>query len=467
MNRLRDLKPETAFLIFGLIYGVCFLFATPALQVPDEYEHFYRALYISEGHVLPEKVGNMSGVYIPESAQLTSSAISKEWFKFTRDRDDKINLTSLLDIKFTSQNRVFEDISRIAVITYSPVPYIISAFAITLGKLLNLPPLVLIYLGRFVNLLTWVFLTYLAIRIIPVHKWVLFMIALIPMTLFEVASLSADSLILGLSFIIVAIFFKFAFDNNKKKINKKDIYILFILLLLLSLSKQIYFALLFLIFLIPSEKFGGRNNMFFIAGFLFFSIFLISGGWNLIVKDLYVPIVPQISISGQIAYILGDPLRFPYALLKTFYYRGFSYQLLFVGNFLLDIPLPMWWIGLYALSITPVALLDKSKIIISDRQKLISLAIFIIIFLLICAFVYVSWTVVGQNIIDGIQGRYFIPILPLLFLLLFKIRNFGVYKNKVFLRLKDNLNSIIMVYTLIYLSISVLIFVTSYYINFL
>ncbi len=464
LSKLEGIKPETSFLIIGLIYGVCFLFATPALQVPDEYEHFYRALYVSEGHMFPEKVGNMSGVYIPESVQLTASTIFKEWFSFTKDREDKLNITPLLNIKFSSQNRVFEDISRIAVITYSPIPYILSAFAITIGKLFNLPPIILIYLGRLANLLSWIFLTYLAIRIIPVHKWVLLMIALIPMTLFEVASLSADSLILGLSFIIVAIFFKFAFDRNKKHINKKDIYILFILLLLLSLSKQIYFLLLFLIFLIPSQKFGGRKNMFFITGILFIAIIMISGGWNLLVKDLYVPIVPQISISAQIAYMLGDPLRFPYALLKTFYYRGFSYQLLFVGNFLLDIPLPIWWIGFYVFSIIPVALMDKSKVLISKNQKLISLFIFVIVFLLVCAFVYVSWTVVGQNIIDGIQGRYFIPILPLLFLLLFKIRNFGHFKNKILSKIQGNLNSLIIIYTCVYLSISILIFISTYYI---
>ena len=126
------------------------------------------------------------------------------------------------------------------------------------------------------------------------------MVALIPMTLFEAASLSADSLILGLSFIVVAIFFKFAFDEKKRKLTKKIfIYCLYFFCCFL-LSKQIYFVLLFLIFLIPSEKFGGRKNMFLATGFLLLAILLISGGWSLLVKDLYVPIVPQISISGQI-----------------------------------------------------------------------------------------------------------------------------------------------------------------------
>lgn len=463
-GKFKHIKPETAFLIIGLIYGIGFLLATPALQVPDEYEHFYRALYVSEGHILPEKVGNMSGVYIPESVQFTASEISREWFTFIKDRDDKLNFLPLLDIQFNSQNRIFEDISRIAVITYSPIPYIVSAFAITLGKLLNLSPLVLIYIGRLANLLIWVFLTYQAIRITPVHKWIFFMIALIPMTIFEAASLSADSLILGLSFLIIAVFFKFAFDNVKTKINKKDIYVLSILLLLLALSKQIYFILLGLIFLIPSEKFGGWRNRFIALIFLFLFVVLISGGWNLLVKDLYVPIVPQVSISGQIAYILGDPLRFPYALLKTLIYRGLSYQLLFVGNFWLDIPLPPWWMGAYILSMIPVALVDKSNVLISQKQKIVSSVTFVIISLFVALFVYVSWTVVGQNIIDGIQGRYFIPILPLLFLLLFKKWNFDKYKNKTVLTILNNSNRIIVAYTIVYLSISVLIFVASYYI---
>jgi uncharacterized membrane protein len=112
----------------------------------------------------------------------------------------------------------------------------------------------------------------------------------------------------------------------------------------------------------------------------------------------------------------------------------------------------------------PVALLDKSRHLISKKQKLISLSIFIMIFLLVCAFVYISWTVVGQNMIDGIQGRYFIPILPLLFLLLFKIKNFEGYKNKIFLGIQNNLNVIIISYTVIFLLISILIFITSYYV---
>ena len=464
ISKFRDINPETAFLIIGLIYGIGFLLATPAFQVPDEYEHFYRAVYVSEGHIVPEKLGDKSGVYVPESIQRTSLTIQNEWYSFINDRNQNLNITSLLYIPFKSKYMVFEDISRIAVVTYSPVPYIISGFAISLGKIFNLSPLVLMYLGRLANLLSWVLLTYYAIKITPVHKWVLFMISFIPLTLLEAASLSADSFMLGLSFLIIAIFLKYAFKSSDKKLNVKDFYIFFVVLILLSLSKQVYFALLFLVLLIPASKFGNWKKKLIVTAFLFTSILLITGLWSFLVKDLYVPIVPQISIFGQILYITGDPFRFPYVLLNTFLQYGLSYQLLFIGNFILDIPLPVWWIGVYIISIFPVALLDKCEIEIAFKQKLISSIIFSLVFLLLCAFVYISWTPVGQNTINGIQGRYFIPILPLLFILFYKWsywKNFDQKIPKIFI---NNINLIITGYVTFYLSITLLIFLINYHI---
>ncbi len=476
MNNFRDINPQTAFLIIGLIYGLGFLLATPAFQVPDEYEHFYRSLYVSEGHIVPEKLGSLSGVYVPESVKQTSDTVNQEWYTFLQDRDNKTNLTPLLHIPFNSKNMVFEDISRIAVITYSPVPYLVSAFAIDLGKLFNLAPLVLLYIGRLANMLVWVFLTYLAIKITPVHKWVFFMLALLPMTIFEAASLSADSFLLGISFLIIAILFKYAFDDNKKKIGIKEVYILGILLLLVGLAKSNYILLLFLIFLIPARKFGSRKNRILVTGSLFLVVVAVVGIWNLIVNGLYAPIIPQVSISGQIAYLLGDPLRFPYLLINTFISRGLSYQFLFVGNFWLDIPLPTWWLGFYLITIIPIALLDKSRINITRNQKLISAATFILNAITACALVYITWTPVGQNVIDGIQGRYFIPIFPLLFLLIYKIRDFENYYKKidssklvikdksVIKIIRDNLNLILIAYVVIFLSITLSIFIFDYYI---
>ena len=112
--------------------------------------------------------------------------------------------------KFTDKNPTppipVTAVSFSAIITYSPISYLASAFAITIGKILNFSPIILMYIGRLANLLVWLLFIYLAIRITPVHKWVLLILSLMPMTIFQGASLSADSFTMALSFLVIAIY---------------------------------------------------------------------------------------------------------------------------------------------------------------------------------------------------------------------------------------------------------------------
>ncbi len=73
----------------------------------------------------------------------------------------------------------------------------------------------IIYLARFANLLLYVLIVYSAIKLTPVHKWVFFLLALMPMTLYEAASLSADSFTIAVSFLLIALFLKFSFYYKK------------------------------------------------------------------------------------------------------------------------------------------------------------------------------------------------------------------------------------------------------------
>ena len=116
----------------------------------------------------------------------------------------------------------------------------------------------------------------MAIKLTPVHKWVLLILSLMPITLSQGGSLSADSFTIAISFLVIAIFLKFSFDYKKKDIKKKDIGILFILILMLALSKQTYFLLVFLFFLIPAAKFGSKKKMLLVFCCLFLSTIFIS-----------------------------------------------------------------------------------------------------------------------------------------------------------------------------------------------
>ncbi len=468
-NKILSVKPETLFLIIGLIYGLGFLVVNPPLLgVDNEGEHFDKALYLSDGNVIPKILDHHAGYYVPEGAY----NLEVEFYTLN-DMHEKINIHDiylLLHQPLEEYNKVFTDnnpsatvpftsVSFVAIITYSPVPYLAAAFAMIIGKILNFSPIILMYIGRLANLLVWIFLIYMAIRITPIHKWVLLMLSLMPMTILLGASLSADSFTIAICFLVIAVFLNYAFNNNKKEIELKDIGILFILMLLLALSKQTYFFLVFLFFLIPVNKFGNLKKMVAVFTILFLLALEISIIWNMAVIHFYIPSYPGISIPGQTSFILSNPVNFIGVLINTIitnFILTSSNITSFVGFF--GNNLYSWSIVLlYLIMLIYTALLDKTNIIINYKQRIIIFITYIVIFVLICISMYLTATPVGQKIIWGMDvGRYLIPIAPLLFLLF--------YNNKIKFNIKNGFNLIIISSIIVSLTIVIYLLTKNFYI---
>lgn len=404
-KKIRDIKPEIVFIIIGLIFGTSFLLINPIFEVPDEPTHYLKSVQLSEGHVLTEK------------------------------------------------SKVFVDL-------YSPVPYIVSASVIFIGNLFNLSGLVLFYLGRLANLFFYILIVFMAIKFTPVMKWVFLLLGLMPMTLYEAGSFSADGFSIAISFLLIAFFFKLSFDDKITVIDRKDIFIIFILGIMLGLSKQVYILLLLLFFIIPAYKFESKKKMYINFFRISLSCILIMMGWLVLVKGVYVPISSQVSAQGQIFFILSNPIAFLAAFLNTISLHLQYYFVSFVGTFGwvdtgLDTPLPNILIYAYLIVLILVSLLDKDDLNINLNQKFISLITLLITFVSIFTSEYLLWTVVGHSTIDGIYGRYFIPIAPLFFLLL--------YNKKIEYDLKAK-NWAIIIFISIVLSISLFMILKRFYI---
>ena len=455
MNRIKSLNPQYVFIVLGLIYGIAFLVLIPPFQVPDEYEHFYKSWDLSNGNLVPEKIGNKAGVSVPESVKIMTDNTYQKW-KYYILNNQSMDMGYLLTLPLKSSTNVFVDISKYAVVTYSPLPYLASALSITLGKLFDLSPLILLYLGRFGNLLLWLLIIFLAIRITPVFKWGFLAIALMPMTLFQAASLSADGTAISLSFLTIAIFLKLALDDNIKKITPKHILIIISIGLLLGLAKMPYIMLILLFFLIPSKKFKSRTKMFQIFGLTFLLAVLIIAFWNFMVNGLYMPLDPGISIKDQLLYILHYPIDFIQTMLNTSSQYAGELPFIVVGNWAYaNSPIPNLIYYMYFFIILLVAAFDKGSFKISLKQRYIILGLFLLIAGTIFVLEYLTWTYTGAQVIHGIQGRYLIPILPLLFLTLYEKGERT--KNRLLVELTMSLLIILI------LSKVVLIFINYYY----
>lgn len=144
-------KPEFIFIIFSFIFGLIMMFVTPPYLVPDEAAHLMRACEVADGIM-----------YNKAPAQnVECDRYIQKGMNFVRP--EKMHQCT----------------------GYSPVMYTFSALGLKAGMLWG--GKVMFYLGRFANLLAWIILTALAIRITPVFKFPFLFAALMPMTLYELS----------------------------------------------------------------------------------------------------------------------------------------------------------------------------------------------------------------------------------------------------------------------------------------
>src|SRR5262249_28259322 len=96
----------------------------------------------------------------------------------------------------------FVDFSAAAV--YPPVAYVPSAIGIRIGRLFGASAFVLVLLARLAELAAFVALVGLAVRRLPSRAWVLTVVAVMPVALFQASTVSADAVTSALALLVVA-----------------------------------------------------------------------------------------------------------------------------------------------------------------------------------------------------------------------------------------------------------------------
>lgn len=198
--------------------------------------------------------------------------------------------------------------------------------------------------------------------------------------------------------------------------------ILSILCIIIALSKTIYIILLPLLFLIPKEKFkNNRIKIIFITSICVVSAIL-DIGWYIIgiQKDTFFVEAG----NDPIGYIISNPIEYIKKLLYTIIKNTPQYIQEMFGLKLEwneAITIPMFPIILLILSIL-ISTLGKIKTNFKGIEKILLVTIIISCVLLVFTSIFISWSETEKIGIIGIQGRYFIPIVPLVFLLIGKFK---------------------------------------------
>ncbi|MGA2231264.1 MAG: DUF2142 domain-containing protein [Tepidisphaeraceae bacterium] len=413
-HEISESAPRTAarwFLPLAWTFGLVFALITPPYQVPDEYDHFYRSYQVSEGHFTQTQVGDQIGGYLPRSLIDFQNRVSQD---IPHHPQIKQNLHTLLSLRGLPLN--VDDREFVLFPWYSPTNYFPQAAAIAISRHLGASPLAITYAGRIGNLFVWSLLVYSALRIIPLLDWTIFLLALMPMSLSLAASMSADAMVNGICFLFAAVVLRFAVGDDRP-IGPARLAALFFLIAALALAKTAYLPLALLLLIIPPAKFGGLRRYFLACGSLAAVALLVSIAWTLYTYRDFVN--PDSSPHAQAMFLLHHPLS------TAADYVGQLCSLSFLSSIIgklgwYDTRLARPMVALYLLVLIYTTRIGGWPTVrLNPRQKWIIAAAAVCIWLAVFTLVDLAFTRVGNPGVTSLQGRYMIPLTPLVFLLLY------------------------------------------------
>ncbi len=413
---LRVWAPETAFPGLLVISGLLFAAVLPPCQAPDENKHFLRAYHVSEGHLVPEvtEPGWLGG-NLPESVTRIS-----ETSKYLRFHSNvKVNpdvLRSLASDRLEPERRrptSFEGAEANLFVGYIP-----QAMAIALGRLVGLNPIGLFYVARLANLTLAAFALSLALRLAPTGRLVFSMVALLPVTVQQVASVSPDASIISGAFLLTTLLLRASLVGVPA--GWSLVARVAGLTAWLAVCKFTLAPLTLLCLGVPRKVLGSWFH--YLAGAAVIGPAVLLAASLLIVGRAQAPPGPREDLLGRIpapaeqAHILRrDPLTFLVAMGNSWVQEPYLDHLFTLGWLDTGIPRPLAYP--YAAILIFVALASRShglprrvRVVAIVAVVACLLAIFLAFFLLV--------TPPGDKVIRDVQGRYFIPFLPLALLLL-------------------------------------------------
>ncbi len=407
-------KIEKAAAISVLVIGIFYMMAITPLSPPDEGYHYQSSYKLSNYLIFRwDDRSEMGDAAHFDYSELTPHKNASSAYLRAMTEDLTLNPEG-------AQIQIPQPRSGLSY----PIEYLPQAIGLAIGRLLNLNFLGIFYLGRLTNLIFFTVCIYFAVKRIPRFKALMALAALLPMTLQQAASFSYDTFINAMAFLFIASLIREY--TAEGKMTKKDFLWLLIPGVLLTPAKVVYSAMLLLTFLIPARRFGSGKRKWGMIGFAAAICLVTLVAFNF--TSLYNRVMSafpghaiQSSITGGNYYSVNDILRNPLETLRIFW-RTLRNDLLqwmwcIIGYALsgLSLPIPMLYVygfaGLLVLSVVPRG---QEEIKILPGQRASFVGCFAAIVLLTMFAMLIGWTLAGDSVVQGVQGRYFLPVLPLL-----------------------------------------------------
>jgi hypothetical protein len=417
-------NPLTTFLLLAIAAGVYLVCVVPHFAGIDEPAHFYRSYQISTGKFLPEKEGSkgFGGACIPRDVIRAQRADSRVYAEH--------QLQGVVDAE-TGKPIVYApgpiqpcptDPSE-GFVTFSTfpsfVPYLPQAASVFVTRNLGADTDTTLVIARFVVLAMYVSIVGVAIARSPRSKWALAVAGLVPVAVYQSASsISHDAFTTAIALLVVSSALR-ALDPPEGTSTRALVIEALILSVLLGSVKPMYVVIagLYLLPLLGARRRTDRWPLVFapVLGVL------VSMLWNASAGDVWKTDAGYFFINvddvTQKHELLHSPWDFGVDLVRTGYHELWHWvtQPFTVGPSVTAGPgiLAILCVAIYVVSSVQRAR-REAPVPLGWLQRGLILLAFLIGVVLIGAANYIYWTPPGLDRVEGIQPRYFMPLLVLL-----------------------------------------------------
>ena len=410
------------YMAMSIIIFTLFLWVQPPGHVHDIQFH-YDSTYVLSNKILKQDTeeltmgkGGLHSYYRRKSDSFLPYTSFENFINYYADSQE-----NLLKYPRTEEISLVENDTWQGTISVPLYFYFPQALGFSIARLLKLNMFWMLLLGRVFICMASVYLNYRAIKNTPIGKEILLICGLIPTTLLSYGTFSRDALILAFSFYFTGKCLQLTYSN--RKIPWWEYGVLFLSLLILIPNKVVYVGFVVLLGLPFCKRYKRGNwnkrhlvtivvvisSMLLIFGLLnleFFKFYLWKKGSGIITENS--PFTIPYILSN-----LGLTVKVILKTLSTSTVRYFA-NMIAIGDYGGGIHKEMVVVAVVLILLIMLGM-EKSKVKISLKERGIMAATWIMISLTI-VLGYLLYTPHNNDVIIGVQGRYFTPVLPLMIL---------------------------------------------------
>ena len=398
---------QKSFFAILFLVGVLNNFIMPQLCTPDETVHFSQS-YAYASQLLGENGSGDSHVIVRESGiqRLDGTISAQSIYHFWTNWEYGNQQNDQESDKYVEAN---------AVPFYAYLP---ATIALTVTRFFHAPYQIVLLSGRIVNLIFFGLICLLAMRCYRPLRYVIATIALLPSTVWLVASYSYDGWNLAFCMLFVAVCLNIR--EQEKGICLRDILILLFILLAFVPVKYIYVMMALAVFIIPFSQWKNRRLLWgcgAASGVLIVAM-AVSRGPEIVsyLTSANMDVRGRLADGSSRHYTLGWVFQHPVYVILVFCKTFIQYSDKFltksmVGEFYNTyVPTFLTASFIIVFGLLMITNIETGEVCRKCRY------VAALIVLLGCAAVYGAFLFVYSNIADpmigmveGMQGRYFLP----------------------------------------------------------